>query len=440
MYPKNAASPEPVAIGPVVQISDGAVQTSGCTVRIKPIGVAEGDGAGTTAYSTDGIVLYTPTQAETNYTSFILIAKKDGCIPVSITVVTTASSVPGRTMPADGSVTAAVIADNAIDAAAIASNAITAAKIADGAIDAATFTTGAITAAALAADASAEIIAALNASAIDSGTVGSIGEAWGKIGGINTNVVSVKAKTDNLPSDPADASDVAGAFSTVNTKLDTIAGYIDTEIATLITSVGAGLNTAVLAVKAKTDNLPTDPADQSAVEAAIIAATSLLATAANLAIVAGYLDTEIPALTSELAKVPKSDGTATWNATALASIQSEANDALVAYDPPTNAQLTTALATVDDATLAAIAALNNLSSANVSTAVTTSLTTALTEGYRSTGATGSVRDLLYEVIAHMGEATISGTTKTLKKIDGATTAKTYTLNDGTTPTGITETT
>jgi hypothetical protein len=125
MYPRNAASPEPVAIGAVVQISDGAVQTSGCTVRIKPIGVAEGDGAGTTAYSTDGIVLYTPTQAETNYTSFVLIAKKTGCIPACVTVVTTASSVPGRTMPADGSVTAAVIATDAIDADAIKADAVT---------------------------------------------------------------------------------------------------------------------------------------------------------------------------------------------------------------------------------------------------------------------------------------------------------------------------
>jgi hypothetical protein len=122
MYPRNAASPEPISIGAVIQVSDGAVQTSGVTVRIKPIGVAEDDGGGTTAYSTDGIVLYTPTQAETNYTSFILIAKKTGCIPVSITVVTTASSVPGRTMPADGSVTADVIANGAIDAATFAAD------------------------------------------------------------------------------------------------------------------------------------------------------------------------------------------------------------------------------------------------------------------------------------------------------------------------------
>ena len=95
MYPRNAASPEPIAIGPVVQISDGAVQTAGVTVRIKPVGVAEADGAGTTAYSTDGVVMYTPTQGETNYTSFVLIAKKTGCIPASVTVVTTASATAG---------------------------------------------------------------------------------------------------------------------------------------------------------------------------------------------------------------------------------------------------------------------------------------------------------------------------------------------------------
>ena len=95
MYPRNAASPEPIAIGPVVQITDGAVQSSGVTVRIKPVGVSEADGGGTTAYSTDGVVLYTPTQAETNYTSFVLIAKKTGCIPASVTVVTTASATAG---------------------------------------------------------------------------------------------------------------------------------------------------------------------------------------------------------------------------------------------------------------------------------------------------------------------------------------------------------
>jgi hypothetical protein len=85
-----------MSIGPVVQISDGAVQTAGVTVRVLPFGGTEADGAGTVAYSTDGIVVYTPTQAETNYTSFVLIAKKTACIPASVTVVTSESTVSGR--------------------------------------------------------------------------------------------------------------------------------------------------------------------------------------------------------------------------------------------------------------------------------------------------------------------------------------------------------
>lgn len=96
MYPRNAASPERIAIGPVLLIADGTVQTAGVTVRIIPFGGSEADGLGTTAYSTDGVVLYTPTQAETNYTSFVLIAKKSACIPANVTVVTSARSVSGE--------------------------------------------------------------------------------------------------------------------------------------------------------------------------------------------------------------------------------------------------------------------------------------------------------------------------------------------------------
>jgi len=125
MYPRNAASPEPIAIGPVVQISDGAVQTAGVTVRIKPVGVAEADGAGTTAYSTDGVVLYTPTQAETNYTSFVLIAKKTGCIPASVTVVTTASATAGYAGVDWGKITSATSTVNLSGTTISTSQAIT---------------------------------------------------------------------------------------------------------------------------------------------------------------------------------------------------------------------------------------------------------------------------------------------------------------------------
>ena len=141
---------------------------------------------------------------------------------------------------------------------------------------------------------------------------------------LDTEVAAIKAKTDNLPIDPADASDIAGSFSTVNTTLSMIAGYLDTEIA---------------AIKAKTDNLPAAPA--------------------------------------------------------------------AVGDIPT---------------------------------VATILTTAMTEAYPSDGGTMTLAQALYLLRAHLGDFSISGTTLTLKKVDGSTTAATFTLNDATSPTSITRAT
>lgn len=63
-------------------------------------------------------------------------------------------------------------------------------------------------------------------------------------------------------------------------------------------------------------------------------------------------------------------------------------------------------------------------------------TTAITESYGTDGATLTVAQALYLIVAHMGEHAISGTTKTLKQLDGSTTAGTFTLDDATSPTSI----
>jgi hypothetical protein len=110
MYPRNAASPERISIGAVVQISDGAVQSSGVAVKVIPFGGSESSGAGTVAYSADGVVLYTPTQGETNYTSFVLVASKSGCIPAAVTVVTSAAGIASMVT----SVYAALPADHTV--------------------------------------------------------------------------------------------------------------------------------------------------------------------------------------------------------------------------------------------------------------------------------------------------------------------------------------
>jgi hypothetical protein len=95
MYPRNAATPPRMAIGAVVQISDGAVQTSGVSVTVRPEGGNAAAGDGTISY-TEGVVHYVPTQAETNHVAFTVTAHKTGCIPATITVVTTASATAGQ--------------------------------------------------------------------------------------------------------------------------------------------------------------------------------------------------------------------------------------------------------------------------------------------------------------------------------------------------------
>lgn len=65
---------------------------------------------------------------------------------------------------------------------------------------------------------------------------------------------------------------------------------------------------------------------------------------------------------------------------------------------------------------------------------------ALTEGYPTLNGTGTLNHMLYAILQHLEEASISGTTKTVKKRDASTTAETLTLNDSSNPTSITRAT
>lgn len=105
---------------------------------------------------------------------------------------------------------------------------------------------------------------------------------------LDTEVAAIKAKTDNLPSDPADASDIASSFTTVNTKLDTIDDFLDTEVA---------------AIKAKTDQLTFTVANSvdatATVSAASIRSAVGLASAnldTQLGTIDDFLDTEVAAI------------------------------------------------------------------------------------------------------------------------------------------------
>lgn len=62
---------------------------------------------------------------------------------------------------------------------------------------------------------------------------------------------------------------------------------------------------------------------------------------------------------------------------------------------------------------------------------------ALTEGYSSLHSAPTFNQLLYEIRSILAEKSVSGTTVTTKKVDGSTTAETFTLNDASAPTSIT---
>jgi hypothetical protein len=115
-------------------------------------------------------------------------------------------------------------------------------------------------------------------------------------------------------------------------------------------------------------------------------------------------------------------------------VQTAAAAALTAYDPPTRAEATS------DANSILTAVGDVPTNAELTTALNTLLTTAMTESYSADGATMTPAQALYELRALASEFSISGTTMTVKKADGSTTAFTLTLDSSTAPTSITRAT
>lgn len=117
-------------------------------------------------------------------------------------------------------------------------------------------------------------------------------------------------------------------------------------------------------------------------------------------------------------------------AAAVADLPTNAELTTALADLPTNAELATALAAADDAVLAAIAALENLSLSDV-------FDTVLTEAYAANGAAMNLREALYSIQQTIQMFAISGASKVVMSLDGVTPAFTITHNDATNPSAAT---
>lgn len=80
-----------------------------------------------------------------------------------------------------------------------------------------------------------------------------------------------------------------------------------------------------------------------------------------------------------------------------------------------------------------IAGLNDITVAEI-------LESALTENYAADGAAPTLTQAILLALQHLSESSVIGTTKTVRELDGSTTAATFTLNDATNPTSITRST
>jgi hypothetical protein len=111
----------------------------------------------------------------------------------------------------------------------------------------------------------------------------------------NGVITAAVIATDAIDNDAIAANAVAEIQNGLATQASVDDIPTNAELATALAGADDAILAQVALVKAKTDALPSDPADQSAVEAAITAATSPLASQASVNTVAGYIDTEVAA-------------------------------------------------------------------------------------------------------------------------------------------------
>jgi hypothetical protein len=242
-----------VPIGPFLDATDGVTAETALTITQPDIRLKKNGGnwaqkaaAQTLTHEENGNYEVTLDATDTNTLGLLrLHVSESGALPVWEDFVVVPANVWDSLFGADALqvhaveitndlITAAAIADNAIDAGAIATGAITSAKFAAGAIDAAAIAANAIGASELAADAVTEIQAGL--STLDAaGVRTAVGLASANLDTqlsaiddfLDTEVAAIKAKTDNLPSDPADASDIAALIDALPTAAENAAALMD---------------------------------------------------------------------------------------------------------------------------------------------------------------------------------------------------------------------
>lgn len=222
-----------------------------------------------------------------------------------------ASLVSGRI---DASVGAVV--DNAITAAAIAADAITAAKVAADAVS--EIQSGLATAASIVTlqtsvdDLPTNAELAISQAGADDATLAAIAA----LNNLSAAQVNAEVDTALADYDGPTFAELDARTDAIDAALVTIAAFLDTEIAAILADTselqvdwanGGRLDLLIDAIKAKTDGLPPDPADASVIAAATTAIAGYIDT--EVASILAAVDTEIATLVTNVAAILADTGT-----------------------------------------------------------------------------------------------------------------------------------
>ena len=161
-----------------------------------------------------------------------------------------------------------------------------------------------------------------------------------------------------------------------------------------------------------------------------VSATQILGTAISTPATAGVLDVNI----KNIANAVVNTGSAQLGVNVV-------NAGATAWNSGAIKTTTFTAGAIDAAAIAANAIGASELAADAATEIAAAVVaTTLTESYATDGAAPTLQQALFAIQQFLQEKSISGTTMTVRKLDGSTTALTFTLNSSTAPTSITRAT
>lgn len=259
---------------------------------------------------------------------------------------------------------------------------------------------------------------------------------------LDTEIAAILADTNELQTDWANGGRLDNILDARASQTSVDDLPTNAELTTALAAADDAVLTAVAGVQTTVDDIPTNAelatalasADDAVLSAVAGVQTSVddLPTNAELATALGTADDAVLAAVGALNDLDATEVQAAA-AAALAAYDGPTNAELTTAlaDLPTNAELATALASADDAILAAINALENLSAAEVNAEVVDALSVdSYTELSAVPSAATNLANMLRAVYAYTtNRVTETATTQTLRNRANSATIATHSVSD-----------